>query len=138
MSWKANTRVRGQKPRLKLPCFATAAIRIIKFPQPNPAPLFSTPLQCASENPEKCFRTRARLRPKICRSNQPFLPVALGSNRPACGKRECSGRQFGDERFSQVSNGDNSRCFTKPDICAIRACFPMNLEYNFNKNNANP
>lgn len=138
MNQKATAPVRSQKLRLKLPCLTVAVTASVKFRRPNRAPLFSTPWQCAPESPGKCFRTRARLRPRICKSGLLSPPTSPGSNRRAFCKREYFGRRFGDERVSQDFNGDSSRSSAKPDICAIRACIPINLDYTFNKNNCQP
>jgi len=136
MNRKASASVRGRKPRLKLPCSATAA-KVVKFRRPNRGLLSSRLWQCASENPEKRFHIHAQLRPGTCKSDRPFPPIFPDSNRRVYGKRECFGRRFDDGIIASAKDGDNKHRGVKPDICVIFACFPKtaSLQWTFNSNN---
>lgn len=132
MNRKATAPVRGQKPRLKLPCSVKAAVRIIKFPRPNRALLFSRLWQCASGNPAKCFHIRARLRPKICRLNRLFPPIVPDSIEHACGERECSGRRFDDGIAARLETVTAAAVRRNPIYVLFPACLLADDSDKFN------
>src|ERR1700733_5284358 len=138
MNWKANAPVRGQKLRLKPPCSTMAVTVTAKFLQPNPALLFSRLWRCASENPKKCFHTRAQLHPKICRSNRLFPPIFPDSIERVCGKRECFDRRFDDGIAAQRVTVTAADIRRNPIYVLIPLAFPKSPLQNFNNSTRNP
>lgn len=123
MNRKANAPVRGrQMPRLKLPCFATAAPMVVKFLQPNLAPLFSRLWQCEPGNPMKCSHNRVPLPRRICSSNPLSPPIFPGSFEPVCGGGEFSDPRFDDVIAAQLISKAASGLSRNPIYVLIYSC----------------